>query len=131
MKQVYRAALFDLDGVLVDTAEYHYLAWKQIADELGVSFDRKKNECLRGVPRMASLEIVVEDMRLKPDNLNELAARKNNLYVEMIKQVKPDNLLPGVDRLLGKLKQNGILIGLGSSSKYPRLSLGNKTKSRR
>jgi beta-phosphoglucomutase len=117
MNRIYKAALFDLDGVLVDTAEYHYLAWKRIADELKLPFDRKKNERLRGVPRMASLEIIVEDMVQKPSNMDELATRKNNLYVEMIQQVKPADMLPGVERLLNTLKKNNILIGLGSSSK--------------
>lgn len=125
MKQIYRAALFDLDGVLVDTAEYHYLAWKQIADELNLPFDRRKNERLRGVPRMASLEIIIEDMPQKPLNMEELAARKNNIYVEMIRQVSPGDLLPGVDRLLTRLKQNRILIGLGSSSKNAKAVLAS------
>ena len=125
MEQTFKAALFDLDGVLVDTAEYHYLAWKKIADELGVPFDRKKNERLRGVPRMQSLEIIVEDMPAKPRNMDELAARKNILYVEMIKKVKPSDMLPGVDRLLKQLRANGILVGLGSSSKNAKAVLAS------
>ena len=125
MNRIYKAALFDLDGVLVDTAEYHYLAWKRIADELKLPFDRKKNERLRGVPRMASLEIIVEDMAQKPSNMDELAARKNNLYVEMIRQVKPDDMLPGVKNLLKQLKKNNIFIGLGSSSKNAKAVLAS------
>jgi len=117
MKETYKAALFDLDGVLVDTAEFHYQAWKVIADELGVPFDEKKNERLRGVPRMASLEIIVEDMQEKPANMDELAARKNDIYVEMIKGIEPSDLLPGVSKLLDTLKEAGVKIALGSSSK--------------
>lgn len=113
----YKAALFDLDGVLVDTAEFHYLAWKVIADELGQPFDKTKNERLRGVPRMASLEIIVEDMPEKPANMDELASRKNEIYVEMIKGIKPTDLLPGVEKMLTSLKGAGIKIALGSSSK--------------
>lgn len=113
----FKAAIFDLDGVLVDTAEFHYLAWKAIADEIGVPFDRKKNERLRGVPRMRSLEIIVEDMTQVPSNMEELAARKNDLYVEMIQRITPSDLLPGVRHLLEQLKAHGIKMALGSSSK--------------
>lgn len=118
--KVFRAAIFDLDGVLVDTAEFHFLAWKAVADELGIPFDRKKNDRLRGVPRMRSLEIIVEDMDPKPANMDELAARKNALYVEMIQRVKPSDLLPGVDLMLRELKKHGIKMSLGSSSKNAR-----------
>jgi len=113
----YKAALFDLDGVLVDTAEFHYLAWKVIADELNQPFDKTKNERLRGVPRMASLDIIVEDMPEKPSNMDKLATRKNEIYVEMIKGITPSDLLPGVRKLLDTLKGAGIKIALGSSSK--------------
>lgn len=113
----FQAVLFDLDGVLVDTAEDHFLAWKQIADEQGVPFDRKKNERLRGVPRMESLRIIFEDVEPMPPDLEEIAARKNAIYVERISRITPDHLLPGVDRLLKALKAQGILIALGSSSK--------------
>ena len=113
----FKNAIFDLDGVLVDTAEFHFLAWKKIADEIGVPFDRKKNERLRGVPRTESLEIIVEDMAQKPPNMEDLAKRKNELYVAMIQQVSPKDLLPGVKVLLETLKRNGVRTSLGSSSK--------------
>ena len=113
----FKYAIFDLDGVLVDTAEFHFLAWKKIADEIDVPFDRKKNERLRGVPRMQSLEIIVEDMVAKPANMDDLARRKNDLYVEMIQQVGPKDLLPGVKVMLETLKRHGVRTSLGSSSK--------------
>lgn len=125
MKNNFKYAIFDLDGVLVDTAEFHYLAWKSIADELSVPFDRKKNDRLRGVPRMRSLEIVVEDMDPKPADMEALAARKNALYVEMIGRIAPADLLPGVKELLTALKRNGVGIALGSSSKNAKTVLKN------
>lgn len=119
-KIAFSAAIFDLDGVLVDTAEFHYLAWKVIADELGVEFDRKTNERLRGVPRMRSLEIILENIEKRPSDLEGLAARKNGLYVEMIRGVGPQDMLPGVNDLLGRLRAGNIRISLGSSSKNAR-----------
>jgi beta-phosphoglucomutase len=118
----FTAVIFDLDGVLVDTAEFHYLAWKTVADELGVPFDRKKNERLRGVPRMRSLEIIVEDLVPQPPLtlLEVLAERKNVLYVAMVQNIGPGDLLPGVAGLLDQLKRKGIKMSLGSSSKNAR-----------
>jgi len=120
MDRTFKAVIFDLDGVLTDTAEYHYRAWKRLADELGVAFDREKNNRLRGVDRMASLAILVEDMDPKPGNLDELAARKNGWYKEMIHQMQPDELLPGVMELLANLRSRGVKIGVASSSKNAR-----------
>jgi beta-phosphoglucomutase len=117
---MFQHAIFDLDGVLVDTAEFHYLAWKTIADELGAKFDRKKNERLRGVPRMQSLEIIVEDLPRRPANMDELAARKNALYVELIQRVTPRDLLPGVQAMLEQLRRHGIGRAVASSSKNAR-----------
>jgi beta-phosphoglucomutase len=120
----FRYAIFDLDGVLVDTAEFHYLAWKAIADEIGATFDRKKNERLRGVPRMQSLEIVIEGMPRRPSNLEDLATRKNALYVEMIRRVTPGDLLPGVQNLLEQLRSHGIARAVASSSKNAHAVIG-------
>ncbi len=119
----YAAVIFDLDGVLVDTAEYHYLAWKRIADEIGVPFDRRKNERLRGVPRGRSLEILIEDMPRPPADLETLAERKNRWYVEMIGRLTPADLLPGAERLLLALKRGKIRMAVGSSSKNARAVL--------
>ncbi len=115
--QKFGAVIFDLDGVLVDTAEMHYLGWKRLADELGVDFDRKKNDRLRGVDRMRSLGIVLEDCDRTPDNLDELADRKNGYYKEMIQTLSSKDLLPGASELLKALTERGVKIGLGSSSK--------------
>jgi beta-phosphoglucomutase len=115
-----KACIFDLDGVIVDTAKYHYLAWKRLANDLGFEFTEKDNEHLKGVSRMASLEILlsvggirIEDERVK----EELATKKNNWYVEYIKQMTKDEILPGVEDFLKLLKDNGIKIAIGSASK--------------
>ena len=93
-----QAAIFDLDGVIVDTAKYHYLAWKRLAAELGFDFTEKDNEKLKGVSRMKSLEILLSIGKI--NNLLEeekeiLANKKNNWYVEYISKIGPEEILPG------------------------------------
>ena len=114
-----KACLFDLDGVVVDTARYHYLAWKKIADDLGFSFSLHDNERLKGVSRMESLDILLEIGKIKVDlkTKEELAATKNSLYVSYIQKMTPDEILPGVIRFLDELHNSGMLIALGSASK--------------
>jgi len=114
-----KACLFDLDGVLVDTARYHYLAWRNLADSLGFSFTESDNERLKGVSRMASLEILLEIGKMNPSENEKItfAAQKNALYLEYIEKMNPDDILPGVREFLTELKKAGILIGLGSVSK--------------
>jgi len=114
-----KACLFDLDGVVVDTARYHYLAWKKIADDLGFSFSEHDNERLKGVSRMESLDILLEIGKIKVDlkTKEELAATKNSLYVSYIQKMTPDEILPGVIRFLDELHNSGMLIALGSASK--------------
>jgi len=114
-----KACLFDLDGVVVDTARYHYLAWKKIADDLGFSFSLHDNERLKGVSRMESLDILLEIGKIKVDlkTKEELAATKNSLYVSYIQKMTPDEILPGVIRFLDELHNSGMLIALGSGSK--------------
>ena len=113
------AVIFDLDGVIVSTDECHYRAWKKTADEEGIYFDRKKNDRLRGVSRMDSLEIVLERAeRLYTDEEKvELAERKNNYYKEYIKKLTKDDILNGVNENLAELKAKGIKVAIGSSSK--------------
>ncbi|MEK5268985.1 MULTISPECIES: beta-phosphoglucomutase [unclassified Heyndrickxia] len=116
-----QAVLFDLDGVITDTAEYHYLAWKKLADELQVPFDRHFNEALKGLSRMDSLKKILENARpetsFSEEKLNELADRKNEYYKKLIRQISPANLLPGIQNLLEDIKKRGIKTALASASK--------------
>ena len=114
-----KACLFDLDGVVVDTARYHFIAWGKIASELGFNFPETDNERLKGVSRMASLDILLEvgHINMDPSQKNLLAERKNNLYVSYINEMTPDEILPGVIQFLDELRSEGILIALGSASK--------------
>ncbi|MFN8241960.1 MAG: beta-phosphoglucomutase [Bacteroidales bacterium] len=114
-----KACIFDLDGVIVDTARYHFLAWKRLADELGINFTEHDNERLKGVSRMASLEIILELGQLKIDDTlkDRYAAQKNEWYVEYISRMTPSEILPGVVSFLHELRGKGIKIGLGSASK--------------
>ncbi len=120
-----KACIFDLDGVVVDTAKYHYLAWKRLANELGFEFSEQHNERLKGVSRMRSLEILLEvgGLTFPPEKMEELAAKKNAWYVEYIKKMTPDEILPGAKEFLEDLRKNGIRIALGSASKNSPLIL--------
>lgn len=111
--------IFDLDGVIVDTAKYHYLAWKELADELGFYFSKEDNERLKGVSRMRSLDILLEVGKIDlPDEKKlELAEKKNNQYVKMIKKMSPDEILPGALSFLKSAKAKGYKTALGSASK--------------
>ncbi|KAF2962429.1 beta-phosphoglucomutase [Fervidobacterium sp. 2310opik-2] len=115
-----KACIFDLDGVIVDTAKYHYLAWRRLAHELGFEFTEKDNEQLKGVSRMRSLEILLSVGNIKIDDekkKEELAEKKNNWYVEYISKMTEEEILPGVREFLNLLKDNGIKIAIGSASK--------------
>ncbi|RCX20635.1 alpha,alpha-trehalose phosphorylase [Fontibacillus phaseoli] len=112
------AVVFDLDGVITDTAEYHYLAWKELADELGIPFDRNVNERLKGVSRSESLDILLEKSGRSwtAAEKEDLAARKNDRYRRLIGQLTPGDLLPGIRELLTALCERGIAAGLASAS---------------
>ncbi|KXG45023.1 beta-phosphoglucomutase [Tepidibacillus decaturensis] len=119
LKPFIEAVIFDLDGVITDTAEYHYLAWKQLAEELGLPFDRQFNEKLKGVGRMDSLELILQQGN-KSYTIEEkisLANRKNDHYKQLIQKITPNDLLPGILPLLKELKTNGVKIALASASK--------------
>ena len=113
------ACIFDLDGVVVDTAKYHYIAWKSIANELGFDFTEEDNERLKGVSRMTSLDILLSigGVELDQETKLKLADKKNKNYLEYILRMTPDEILPGVKEFMNELKSNGVKIALGSASK--------------
>jgi len=114
-----RAVLFDLDGVLVDTAIYHFQAWRRLAAELGYSFSIVDNEQLKGVSRVESLELILNWAGLEKSEIEKavLLTKKNQWYLELIEQLSPEHLLEGSLDLLKKLREKGIRIALGSASK--------------
>lgn len=120
MKEV-QAILFDLDGVITDTAEYHYLAWKELANELGIEIDHTFNEQLKGVSRIDSLEKILEYGNRAQDFTKEekeaLATKKNEHYKKMIANITSDDLLPGVKEFLEEVKQANLKTGIASASK--------------
>lgn len=109
--------IFDLDGVITDTAEYHYLAWKQLADEEGLPFTREDNEALRGVPRRRSLEILLKGKIFPEAKMQVMMEHKNNLYQNLLENITPADLLPGVFQFLETAKSANIRLGIGSASK--------------
>jgi beta-phosphoglucomutase len=114
-----KGCIFDLDGVVVDTARYHFLAWNRLARQLGFEFTEDHNERLKGVSRMASLEILLEVGGLFPDDSEKpaLAAQKNQWYLQYIEKMTPDEILPGVAQFISLLKSSGKKIALGTASK--------------
>jgi beta-phosphoglucomutase len=112
-----RAFIFDLDGVLTDTAEYHYRGWKRLADEEGLAFTREDNEHLRGIPRRESLMLIVRDRVYPETKIHEMMERKNSYYLELIKEISPRDLLPGAKELLEEIRAAGLKNALGSASK--------------
>lgn len=120
-----KACIFDLDGVIVDTAKYHYLAWKKLADELGINFTLEDNERLKGVSRMQSLEIILElgNLKLEEKEKYALAEKKNKWYVEYISKMDKSEVLPGVEEFIDKLRENNIKTAIASASKNTRIIL--------
>ncbi len=118
-KMMIKACIFDLDGVIVDTAKYHYLAWKELAKGLNFDFTEKDNERLKGVSRMRSLDILLEIGKKDLDEETKLkyAENKNIRYMEYVLKMKIDEVLPGVINFLKELKSKDIKIALGSASK--------------
>ena len=120
-----RACIFDLDGVIVDTASHHFVAWRQMADELGVPFSEEDNEALKGVSRVDSLEYILNKGGLVLDAATKvrLMDRKNAHYLELAGQTTPEDALPGVVKLIDELKASDMKVALGSSSKNAEMIL--------
>lgn len=116
---MYKGLIFDLDGVLVDTAKYHYLAWKDLAEELGITFTLEDNERLKGVSRINSFQIILEiggvDMPLEEQEI--YCTKKNTQYVSYIEKLTKEDCLPGAYDFLIQAKEKGYKIALGSASK--------------
>ncbi|ANE46448.1 beta-phosphoglucomutase [Paenibacillus swuensis] len=121
MSKPLKAFIFDLDGVITESAEYHYLAWKALAEELDISFTREFNEELKGISRMDSLDkILTRGGRMNDftqEEKDSLATKKNEHYRTFIKKITPDDVLPGIEPLLAEIRSRGLKIGLASVSK--------------
>ena len=123
----YKAIIFDLDGVICYTDEYHYLAWKSVADSLSIPFDREINNRLRGVSRMESLEIILEKYQgpaLSQEKKEQLARQKNDIYRESLKEMSTRDLSDEVRETLEALRAMGLKLAIGSSSKNTPFILG-------
>jgi len=120
-----KGIIFDLDGVIVFTDKFHYQAWKKMADEIGVYFDEKINNQLRGVSRMESLNIILKNStkEFSEEEKTELTERKNNYYRELLKTMTPADVTDEVRLTLKELKKRGYLLSIGSSSKNARFIL--------
>lgn len=120
-----KGLLFDLDGVIVDTAKYHYIAWKEIADELDIPFTKKDNERLKGVSRTASFEIILElgGREMTAAEKADYCSKKNEIYLSYIRQMTPEEILPGAADFLIKARRAGLKTALGSASKNSRTIL--------
>lgn len=126
MEGCIKGLIFDLDGVIVFTDRYHYQAWKKIADRLGIYFDEEMNHRLRGVSRMESLEIILENYCEKPFTAAEkerLAEEKNTYYCELLKTMQPHDVVPEIRETLEELRKKGYRLAVGSSSKNARMIL--------
>lgn len=120
-----KGIIFDLDGVIVSTDDYHYQAWKKIAEQEGIYFDRKINNRLRGVSRKESLEIILEKANREYDVLEKenLLIKKNQEYVNSLSTLSKENILPGINELISYLKVHNYHIAIGSSSKNAKIIL--------
>ncbi|HYW19317.1 MAG TPA: beta-phosphoglucomutase [Nodularia sp. (in: cyanobacteria)] len=118
-----QGVIFDLDGVLTDTAEYHYQAWQKLADEEGIEFNRQANEALRGISRRESLMLMIKNKKYSEAQIQEMLERKNGYYVELIENITPKDMLPGAIALLDELREQGIKIAIGSASKNAQMVL--------
>jgi len=125
MKNNIQLCIFDLDGVIVDTAKYHFLAWRELAREFGYELTKEVNEKLKGVSRVESLKLILNRAGIKKSEEEQsvLAAKKNEHYVKLIQSLKPTDIFPGVREFIEELKLNDIKCSIGSASKNTRLIL--------
>ena len=114
---VIKAFLFDLDGVLTDTSELHFLGWKRLAEEEGILFTREDNEALRGVSRRESLNLLLQGRQVSDQQAQEMMERKNGYYVELVRQMTPADLLPGAREMIEDIRRLGLKQAIVSSSK--------------
>jgi beta-phosphoglucomutase len=121
----YQAVIFDLDGVICHTDEYHYMAWKEIAEELRIPFNRAVNDRMRGIDRMASLEVLLEGSGkiLTPERKEHYAKKKNKRYQNLLNNLSPNDIAPEVKETLFAVRAAGVKIAIGSSSKNTKLIL--------
>lgn len=114
-----KACIFDLDGVIVDTVEAHYFAWKSMADELNIPFSEEDNEHLKGVSRFESMQRILDlgGVEKTDEEILEYTTKKNEIYVDIISKMTPEDILPGVLDFIKELKENGVRVAIGSSSK--------------
>lgn len=124
MKEI-KGVIFDLDGVICNTSRYHFLAWKELADELKIPFTETDNERLKGVSRSVSLDILLSlgDISAAPEQKAAWMEEKNVCYLKYVEQMTEEELLPGVGEFIGRLRKNGVKIALGSASKNARTIL--------
>src|SRR5215510_10531900 len=109
-----KAFIFDLDGVITDTAEFHYLSWKQLAEEENIPFTRKDNEQLRGVSRRESLNRMLKGRPIDEATAQAWMVRKNDYYIRHLEEITPEHVLPGVPVFLKAAQAVGIKLGIGS-----------------
>lgn len=122
-----KAFILDLDGVITDTAEFHFQGWKRLAEEEGIEFSRDDNEALRGVSRRRSLEILLGEHQKEysEEEMQEMMDRKNGYYQDLLKQMTDDDLLPGARELLDTLKESGFKIAVASASRNAKTVLNS------
>ncbi|EAF2830124.1 beta-phosphoglucomutase [Listeria monocytogenes] len=127
MTTALKGVVFDLDGVITDTAHYHYLAWKKTAESIGIEFDEAFNENLKGVSRIDSLLLILKkdgrENDFTEDQIEALAADKNDFYVSLLKEITPADVLPGIKELIVDLKKQNLKCAIASVSKNARTVL--------
>ena len=125
MTKKIKGFIFDLDGVITDTAEFHFKAWKKMADEEGIPFEREDNEKLRGVSRRKSMELILDGREMAEDKIQKLMDRKNRYYNDFLENLTEDDLLPGARDLIDEIIRRGYKIAVASSSRNAKTVIKN------